>query len=375
MSKRKITDEMRAKVCQRYAANKKKRFEIMRSDPTTTRFCPHCRLDVVLNMFHAVRDTCQKCFDDKYMTYRTSLRGFLNNLLGSMKVNSRTRRQRGREEAGKCSATVDDLLEIYEKQDGFCYYFKTKKMSHVPNSQWMMSCERLNVERGYTKDNIVLCCFEFNTSAQWTLEGIQSILRLRQESFDMDQFKKALKIRKRRKVRTEICYSSTGWILCNRCGIWKHRNQYNKTRLCACRECQSEISRDYADTVRGFINRMKNNAYGDSKTRWVTNPRKGECTLTAEKIIKLTEVQNGLCYYSGIPLVFKPLSRWRASVERLDTSKGYIDGNVVLICNEFNSTTTKCLRKTDQTIGAQWTNAKFLEFLLYLEQMQPEMGY
>ncbi|NBS68000.1 hypothetical protein EBT31_03675, partial [bacterium] len=47
--------------------------------------------------------------------------------------------------------------------------------------------------------------------------------------------------------------------------------------------------------------------------------------------------QEGKCYYSGIPMSFEKQSKWKASLERLDPLKGYVSGNVVFICWEFNT--------------------------------------
>ena len=58
-----------------------------------------------------------------------------------------------------------------------------------------------------------------------------------------------------------------------------------------------------------------------------------------EDMIELFNSQNGLCAYSGIPLKFGSCKDnwWVCSPERLDTTKGYIKGNVCLICHEFNT--------------------------------------
>lgn len=62
----------------------------------------------------------------------------------------------------------------------------------------------------------------------------------------------------------------------------------------------------------------------------------GICTLDLEDMEAMYKRQNGRCYYSGLRMVQTRGSPWKASPERLDTEKGYIDGNVVLVCLEFN---------------------------------------
>ena len=44
------------------------------------------------------------------------------------------------------------------------------------------------------------------------------------------------------------------------------------------------------------------------------------------------------CAYSGIKMSFSELSyNFAMSVERLDESEGYVEGNVLLVCKEFNT--------------------------------------
>jgi hypothetical protein len=59
--------------------------------------------------------------------------------------------------------TVDDINEIMEKQNGLCYWFK---IPLIPSNQkkhpQQPSLDRLDINKGYTKDNVVLCCYSAN---------------------------------------------------------------------------------------------------------------------------------------------------------------------------------------------------------------------
>ena len=62
----------------------------------------------------------------------------------------------------------------------------------------------------------------------------------------------------------------------------------------------------------------------------------GICTVDMYVLESIFKSQKGRCFYSGLPMVLRRGVAWKASPERLDTQKGYVDGNVVLVCSEFN---------------------------------------
>jgi len=59
--------------------------------------------------------------------------------------------------------TIDDLQEIYEKQNGLCYWFGVP-LTPSPKHKYPLqpSLDRLDRTKGYTKDNIVICCYTAN---------------------------------------------------------------------------------------------------------------------------------------------------------------------------------------------------------------------
>lgn len=59
--------------------------------------------------------------------------------------------------------TVEDIIDIYDKQNGLCFWFNvplhpTLIKKHPQNP----SLDRLDRTKGYTKDNVVLCCYAAN---------------------------------------------------------------------------------------------------------------------------------------------------------------------------------------------------------------------
>jgi len=61
------------------------------------------------------------------------------------------------------SLTVNDINEMFKKQNGLCYWFKTPLVpSDKPKHPQQPSLDRLDRNKGYTKDNVVLTCYSAN---------------------------------------------------------------------------------------------------------------------------------------------------------------------------------------------------------------------
>jgi hypothetical protein len=59
--------------------------------------------------------------------------------------------------------TVDDINEMFENQKGLCYWFKIPLIpSNKSKHPQQPSIDRLDRNKGYTKDNVVLCCYSAN---------------------------------------------------------------------------------------------------------------------------------------------------------------------------------------------------------------------
>jgi hypothetical protein len=59
--------------------------------------------------------------------------------------------------------TVNDINEIFKNQNGLCYWFNVPLIpSDKKKHPLQPSLDRIDKNKGYTKDNVVLCCYSAN---------------------------------------------------------------------------------------------------------------------------------------------------------------------------------------------------------------------
>eukprot|EP00877_Chromochloris_zofingiensis_P003867 jgi/Chrzof1/13481/UNPLg00567.t1 len=83
---------------------------------------------------------------------------------------------KGRVAAAAITITTHDLEQIWISQDGRCYYSGIE-ISYT-TKDWLTSLERLDQGKGYTRDNVALCCLEFNSCSQWSADKIVELINL-----------------------------------------------------------------------------------------------------------------------------------------------------------------------------------------------------
>ena len=111
----------------------------------------------------------------------------------------------------------------------------------------------------------------------------------------------------------------------------------------------------YRSTLRGWSVVLANNAQHRDRRK----ARQGN--IDANYLLDLVLEQGGLCAYSGMPMdLLRPHSHWRASLERIDTQKGYLKHNCCLIAAEFNSPVHHIPDELS-TGSAQWSKHKVRE--------------
>lgn len=145
----------------------------------------------------------------------------------------------------------------------------------------------------------------------------------------------------------------------------------NRKNFCS-RNCVGKYK--YTNRTEISSNFMKNYNSNTNKTQNIINPFKyylkcaksrfKECTISLEDLEKQWNFQNGICPYSGIKLILNSHSNiskdkiYSASLDRIDSSKGYIIGNIQYVsqCINFmkNNMTHENTIKICKIISDNW---------------------
>ena len=113
---------------------------------------------------------------------------------------------------------------------------------------------------------------------------------------------------------------------CQYCGE-ENPNMFYQHLHSACKKCLTQRSKKY------LLNDMARKLLSNSKRSYSTRQNIDGYDLTKEYIQELLEKQEYKCYYTGVQLkIGNKLTN--PTIDRIDSSKGYIKGNVV-ICTEI----------------------------------------
>lgn len=88
---------------------------------------------------------------------------------------------------------------------------------------------------------------------------------------------------------------------------------------------------------------------GQEKKNGIKRTEPLDVTIDETYLVKQFSKQNGLCYWTEFPInpqgVYEKNNPLAPSLERLDESKGYIPGNVVIALRLFNLGRQRCPEK------------------------------
>ena len=121
--------------------------------------CTYCGERKTIDQFGKVKSAgCKNCINNvEYIKPRNRMVRFCNEA----KCNSKARAAKGRPNM-VCEITSDDLIDLFKEQRGRCAI--SGILLQFDGKNWVLSLDRKDPSKGYTKDNIQLICGEFNTA-------------------------------------------------------------------------------------------------------------------------------------------------------------------------------------------------------------------
>ncbi len=135
---------------------------------------------------------------------------------------------------------------------------------------------------------------------------------------------------------------SDGLRTCSKCGsahpptyehFFKH-SQRSDGLHSWCKPCCKEGNRRSLEkaqsSVEGRAKAMLRNCQNSAEKRGQV------CELTVESFRRMWDAQSGVCAYTGCEMSLRPGANDTMSIERIDSSLGYIEDNCVLVCAAVN---------------------------------------
>lgn len=121
--------------------------------------------------------------------------------------------------------------------------------------------------------------------------------------------------------------------LCIKCGE-TDPSKFDKHRNFLCSKCarEEEEEKKWENIGKWLLDKCKRNCEYRKYNYSNKNNIKKELDITEEYLNEMYKAQEGKCYYSGIPFS----KDYRPSVDRIDSNKGYIKGNIIICEDKIN---------------------------------------
>ncbi len=225
--------------------------------------------------------------------------------------NAEARTMKREVELGRKMEPVSVTVEMLEQMTT-CAISGRPVLFHpgVPN---MASLDRIDDDKGYTILNSRIVNLRFNTPVKWSIEKFRQAFGVGHQQFIKARLVEVSKMKKNPHVG---------------CG------HNSKTK---------EYQRLWGNSQQSFFTRIASSANKWNRAKVAKIIEAGETPpsdiprIEPDDIQKMWISQNGLCGYSGIPMGWRSNTDWRMSKERKNRGFYTLD-NMVLVCQEFNST-------------------------------------
>lgn len=117
------------------------------------RMCSSCGKIKFVSEFNKCRLKCKTCKSQIYKSLKLSddIYTIFGHKFKLLRSNAKKRKI-------LFDLSVNDLIDLWEKQNGICFYTGIKMEFFDPKKRLTVSIDRMDSNKYYTKDNIVMCC-------------------------------------------------------------------------------------------------------------------------------------------------------------------------------------------------------------------------
>jgi hypothetical protein len=240
---------------------------------------------------------CKKCENESKIKRRMdhSKNQVISTRINAAKNKALQRKAYGRDECGLFEIDLEYILIILKKQQNRCVY-SNKELSFSYNDRDVISIDRIDSNQGYVQGNIQL----LSSYVNWM-------------KLDHDE---------------DVFFELISKIFSHSFCIEDYQNKEEYTH----RNINSKMMKQ--------ISIMLKTAKSSARKRRLERGRYecGEYDITPDDITNLIKSQDNRCFLSGIEFDWKygTNSLFQPSIDRIDSTKGYIKGNIQILCNCIN---------------------------------------
>lgn len=324
-----------------------------------------------------VSSLCKICASIKNHKSSQEAECFFRKMYQSCQQSARLRALKSRELNEDFTMTLEQLKAKWIKQNQKCAY-SGLKMNLGSHCHFKASPERLDNNKSYTDENVVLIIAELNIGQKKQFSETFLFEMIVPDYNPHPQLKKINKLLPLNPVSrvlttkplvTKIHESKGLLYKCITCSSFKDINAYHHSRGKpdrTCIECIKVNKLRSTHSIEGKLRRMLDSAKCKTKRRnCVKNRAQTQMLLTMEEMRIQLIKQEGKCFYSGKNLSFDGTQKFHISLERINTLIGYNKNNIVFICEELNSgdrSASTALHNQEKRGHGGWTKQKFAEF-------------
>lgn len=174
--------------------------------------------------------------------------------------------------------------------------------------------------------------------------------------------------------KKSVSLNVDGTATCSFCGLVVETNQLYQTVQgnlgSYCKKCRSlkeiqRLNKTFSNVAASLIKGIHSRCKISGRI----------CTISRNDIIEIFDKQKGLCFYTGEGMSWQRgegLKRNSVSVDRVDSSLGYIQGNIVLCLHAVNQMKSSATEEELERWIPQW-HQKIRERKLHISPAMPQV--